>query len=81
MAFSASRVLPEFDSNNALETVPFPIAMIDGDDWLENLSISTLSINKLNKQRNIDIKTEMNQSAPAFYQYYQKPLPSHYTHE
>ena len=77
VAFSASRVLPEFDSNNALETVPFPIAMIDGDDWLENLSISTLSINKLNKQRNIDIKTEMNQSAPAFYQYYQKPLPSH----
>lgn len=77
VAFSASRVLPEFDSNSALVAVPESIAMVDGDDWLENLSISPLSINSINKQRNVDRKAEKNQLVPVSYQYYQKPLPNH----
>ena len=38
--FSASRVLPEFDSQAALKLVPAPIAMVSGNNWLDNLTIS-----------------------------------------
>ncbi len=38
--FSASRVLPEFDSVSALNNVPKPINMTTGDNWIENLPIS-----------------------------------------
>ncbi|NQY87120.1 MAG: hypothetical protein HRT51_05105 [Colwellia sp.] len=77
VAFSASRVLPEFDSNSALAVVPAPIAMTDGDDWLENLAISPLSINSISRQRSIDITTKKNHPIPGTYRYYQKALPKH----
>ncbi|MFT7008434.1 MAG: hypothetical protein ACJAXJ_002974 [Colwellia sp.] len=77
VAFSASRVLPEFDSNSALAVTPAPIAMIEGSNWLENLAISPLSIGSINKQRSVDITTKQNKIAPGSYRYYQKTLPKH----
>ncbi|WP_440875933.1 hypothetical protein [Thalassotalea sp. PLHSN55] len=38
--FTANRVLPEFDAASALETLPAVIAMNEGENWIENLSIS-----------------------------------------
>ena len=76
VAFSASRVLPEFDSNGALAAVPSPIAMTDGEDWLENLTLSPLSISSTKKQRSLEITTKQNKPPPVFYQYYQKTLPN-----
>ncbi len=75
--FSASRILPEFDSNSALADVPAPIAMSVGDDWLENLTISQLSLNSINKLRSTRLTAKKNQPAPMVYQYYQKFLPKH----
>ena len=43
IAFSASRILPEFDSTTAIANLPTPINMVEGDDWIENLTISPLS--------------------------------------
>jgi len=71
--FSASRVLPEFDSVTALNTVPEPIAMTVGDDWIENLTISPSSA-KSQKSENRPIKLE---AQPMFNSYYQKALPKH----
>lgn len=76
VAFSASRVLPEFDSNGALAAVTSPIAMTDGEDWLENLTLSPLSISSTKKQRSLEITTKQNKPPPVFYQYYQKTLPN-----
>ena len=76
VAFTASRVLPEFDSNGALAAVPSPIAMTDGEDWLENLTLSPLSISSTKKQRSLEITTKQNKPSPVFYQYYQKTLPN-----
>ena len=79
VAFSASRVLPEFDSNNALEAVPSPIVMLEGDDWIENLSISQLPLENIKSLRSSKIisKHEQEHLNPVSYQYYQKPLPNH----
>jgi len=77
VAFSASRVLPEFDSNSALVVIPSPIAMTEGDDWLENLSISPISLNSISKQKSFEKTTKENQQAPVSYRYYQKELPKH----
>ena len=77
VAFSASRILPEFDSNSALTVVPKPIDMTEGKDWLENLAISPLSFSSINKQRSLDITTKQTQIAPVSYRYYQKTLPKH----
>lgn len=76
-AFSATRVLPEFDSNSALATLPAPIALIEGKDWLENLTISpSPSVNR-RKLSNTKIRAPQEQLNPVSYQYYQKPLPTH----
>ena len=79
VAFSASRVLPEFDSNNALLAVPTPIVMIEGDDWIENLSISPLPLENIKSFRSTKkiTKQEQEHFNPVSYQYYQKPLPKH----
>jgi len=71
--FSASRVLPEFDSVTALDTVPLPIAMTQGDDWIENLNISPTPSNSKKSAKSL-LKTYQNQQ-PLSYQYYQKALP------
>ncbi len=69
--FSASRVLPEFDSVAALNTVPEPIAMTVGDDWIENLTISPANAQRSEKK---GLKLE---PQPIFNRYYQKALPKH----
>jgi hypothetical protein len=87
--FSASRVLPEFNSQAAINLVPVPIEMIEGDSWLDNLTISPseVSINSLHKQRKIydngesdtrssSISTET-EPVNKLSRYYQKPLPDH----
>ena len=38
--FVTKRILPEFESAMIIANLPLPIAMIEGDDWLDNLSIS-----------------------------------------
>lgn len=76
VAFTASRVLPEFDSNSALTVLPIPIDMTEGHDWLKNLTISPLSISSTKKQRSLEITTKQNKPSPVFYQYYQKTLPN-----
>lgn len=77
VAFSASRILPEFDSNTALIAVPAPIAMTEGDNWIENLAISPISISQSKKRKSLEITSEKDRPAPAFYRYYQKVLPKH----
>lgn len=77
IAFTASRVLPAFDSNSALTVVPIPIDMTEGHDWLKNLTISRLSIRSIKKIKNVDTTTKQNQIAPVPYRYYQKILPKH----
>jgi hypothetical protein len=80
--FSTSRVLPEFDSLTAMEQVPAPITMVEGDSWIDNLTISPAepNLSKLKKQ----FKNASVLSAPSdlkrksnFTRYYQKPLPNH----
>lgn len=80
--FSASRVLPEFDSQTAISELPQPIPMIVGDNWLENLSISPNPIGQNNEGKtrnaiNIDsgLKTEKTIQNQNFIRYYHKQLP------
>lgn len=76
VAYSASRVLPEFDSTQALTQVVAPVAMVSGDNWVENLAISTtpnaLEANKNRKTVN-ELATE--QQRPVSGWYYHKGLP------
>ncbi len=82
--FSASRVLPEFDSQTAISELPQPIPMIVGDNWLENLPISPNPVGQNNESKtrnaiNIDIdsglKTEKTIQNQNFIRYYHKQLP------
>ena len=73
--FSASRVLPEFDSATALAGVPAPIAMTTGNDWIENLAISPIPSNSAKGVESL-LMTNQNQR-PINYQYYKKALPKH----
>ena len=75
MLFSASRVLPEFDSITALNNVPAPIEMTQGNDWIENLTISPTPSNS-QKSAKRSLTTNQNQQL-MIYQYYQKALPKH----
>ncbi|TPH16437.1 hypothetical protein [Litorilituus lipolyticus] len=82
--FSASRVLPEFDSNTALNNVPAPIQMIVGDNWIENLTISSQQTNFANMllQTSSAANEHLNRSNHPManndtQRYYQKALPSH----
>lgn len=73
--FSTQRVLPEFDSVTALATVPVPIAMTAGSDWIENLAISPTPVNSAKGTKN-SLMTDPNQQ-PVIYQYHHKRLPNH----
>ncbi|NQY50419.1 MAG: hypothetical protein HRT50_15200 [Colwellia sp.] len=87
--FSARRVLPEFDSQAAMDLIATPIAMTVGNNWLENLTISPskTSMNHLLKQlKSYAIPGNFTQENPAkselmsddnFNRYYEKPLPKH----
>ena len=72
--FAASRVLPEFDSVTALNSVPAPIAMIEGNDWIDNLSISPVP---LNRQKSLENEPQAEYQRPITYRYYQKAIPKH----
>lgn len=87
--FSASRVLPEFDSQTAMTLVAKPIEMVEGSNWLENLTISpeALESRAMVKNRNsFSIFTSDPEASTTkvnaekennFTRYYQKPLPAH----
>lgn len=87
--FSAGRVLPEFDSQAAMDLVATPIAMTVGNNWLENLTISPsqTSMSHLLKQlKSYAIPGNFTQGNAAkselmpndnFNRYYEKPLPKH----
>ncbi|MCW9081489.1 MAG: hypothetical protein OQK09_08240, partial [Colwellia sp.] len=80
VAYSATRVLAEFDSIAALAQVPAPIPMIVGDDWLENLTISpTVQAKQINKQAKTsdNLFGEINMQRPISERYYHKTLPNH----
>ncbi len=77
--FSASRVLPEFNSANAIELIPSPIMMTAGDNWIENLNISPTKINIEPMQRTKQ-QIETHKTYPTVqYQppYFHKELPKH----
>ena len=76
VAYTATRVLAEFDSIEALTQVSEPIAMIVGDNWLQNLTISPI-INPLNitKKRTMVSPNLNQQQRPLSNEYFHKPLP------
>ena len=77
VAFTATRVLPEFDTNSTLLTIPTPIALTEGNNWLENLSISPSPVASSKTIKKTKISPKQEQPNPVSYQYYQKPLPKH----
>ncbi len=73
--FSASRVLPEFDSVAAINSIPAAIEMTQGNNWIENLSISPVPSNE---QRNAKRTFKINPNQqPTMYHYHHKELPKH----
>ena len=87
--FSASRVLPEFDSQAAMNLVATPIAMTVGNSWLENLTVSpspTSMSHMLEQLKGYAIRGDFTQGKMPtselmpndnFNRYYEKPLPKH----
>jgi len=73
--FSASRVLPELDSVAALNSVPAPIAMKQGNNWIENLTINPAPSNSQKRLKN-SFSADPNQQ-PLTYPYHHKELPKH----
>ena len=79
--FSASRVLPEFDSQSAMDQVPTPIQMVEDDSWADNLTISPSDPN-MSRKRPFSLymlspKTTEAERSVNFNHYYQKELPKH----
>lgn len=80
--FSTRRVLPEFDSLSAMEQVSAPIVMVEGNSWLDNLTISPVepNMNRMMKQTKgastVTVPTDSERKS-NFTRYYQKPLPNH----
>ena len=85
--FTASRVLPEFNSEAAINLIPAPIEMVTGNNWIENLAISpnesrlsnsTKSLNIMSTKDALNTLTPQNIEAVSDnYRYYQKSLPTH----
>lgn len=87
--FSASRVLPEFDSQAAMALVPKPIEMLNGSNWFDNLTISPSEESKtsvLQKLKAYSTQSDLTSSSSSnfsqsqindFTHYYEKPLPKH----
>jgi hypothetical protein len=79
--FSTRRVLPEFDSLSAMEQVSAPIVMVEGNSWLDNLTISPVepNMNRMMKQSKGDsiLTAPDSERESHFTRYYQKPLPNH----
>ena len=84
VGYVARRVLPSFDADSVIDTLPAPVAMTAGDDWIENLGISPASSISLGKNLSFAqtlehishrqlIRREYTRALP----YYEKPLPEH----
>ncbi|MDP7591894.1 MAG: hypothetical protein QF552_04225 [Litorilituus sp.] len=73
--YTASRVLPEFDSSSALTQIPTPIAMIEGGNWLDNLTISPSNLGTSQSKKNQKPIARKNQQRPLPNFYFQKELP------
>lgn len=73
--FSASRILPEFDSITALTTIPSPVEMTPGSNWIENLTISPTLTNLQHKAKS-SFSTNKNQPIMPHH-YHHKALPKH----
>ena len=71
--FSASRILPEFDSVSALQNISAPINMEQGKNWIESLTISPTQPNSQKEART----SNSSLLKPVQYQYYHKVLPTH----
>ena len=76
--FVTKRILPEFDSSTLIANLPQPIAMTEGNNWLDNLFISPIGISKSKKVKavkasniSIELYQEVNKQRP----YYHKDLP------
>lgn len=86
--FTASRVLPEFDSQEAVNQLPSPIQMTADDNWIDNLTISPEALSLLNLSKSLDVSSQEVESNSDTAEdsripmdnrlgYYQKPLPNH----
>ncbi|WDD97285.1 hypothetical protein [Thalassomonas actiniarum] len=84
VSYVARRVLPDFDADSVLNSLPAPIAMTAGNNWVENLGISPASRVTLEKNLSFAqtleqishrqvIRREYVRALP----YYEKPLPKH----
>ncbi|KGJ87380.1 hypothetical protein [Colwellia psychrerythraea] len=81
--FSAIRVLPEFDSQTAIATVPMPIEMVSGNSWLGNLAISSTETDPTLLMQQFKGYTLPRASSTSSVErplnnvtrYYEKPLP------
>jgi hypothetical protein len=81
--FTANRVLPEFDSQTAINQLPLPIPMVAGDDWLENLAISPNNTRQKSDARTLNLRViekalirDKFRQKHDFMRYYNKPLPN-----
>ena len=80
--FTANRVLPEFDSQTAINQLAQPIPMIVGNNWLENLVISPSLLRQNSKSITLNgtdidsqLMTEQVMQKQYLIRYYHKPLP------
>jgi hypothetical protein len=68
VAFVATRVLPELEIQTHINALPMPIAMLPGQDWMQNLTISQNKLSEPNKTTATNKLIEQRS-------YYHKPLP------
>ncbi|PCI62678.1 MAG: hypothetical protein COB35_03390 [Gammaproteobacteria bacterium] len=77
--FVLQRVLPELNNVNMINALPTPTAMISGNDWIENLDLST-NPSPSDTQQSKANKSTLNQqrlSAIENQRYFHKDLPKH----
>jgi hypothetical protein len=71
--FVLQRVLPELNNTNIINALPQPAAMIAGNNWIENLSLTTSAKTATNTAKSHKAKL-----VPMIQQnYYHKELPKH----
>jgi len=71
--FVLQRVLPELNSLNIINALPQPTAMISGNDWIENLVLST-SPKPVHSAKKVNQKTLFKNDLTR---YFHKGLPKH----
>jgi len=82
LAYVAERVLPEFSASAIIDDLPTPIAMVVGNDWVSNLTISPIPLAKSNSDKHAlsrqeIIETKQKKAPIAVTRYYNKKLPKH----